>query len=204
MMSATVALFVFRVSISFCSIVGFLAISFSMIEIACWSVSLTSTISASDLLKFYRFFESHGLRLVNLLSKICFFDVLRASVSVEHVRQDLELTAVVQHYRNIVDFPRAKLISLCWSPSLLQDLLTFAALGFRLHLHCLLDRSERDDLLNLILDAPGSGCSVDNPDNSLTGSISLFEGLFQRPRAVRPMLDRISSCASRNWKLVFF
>ena len=45
------ALFVFRVSISFCKNVGFLAISFSMIEITCWSVSMTSANSASDLLK---------------------------------------------------------------------------------------------------------------------------------------------------------
>ena len=50
MMSATVALFVFRVSISFCKDVRFLAISFSMIEIAFWNVSMTSAISASDLL----------------------------------------------------------------------------------------------------------------------------------------------------------
>ena len=37
----------------------------------------------------------------------------------------------------------------------------------------------------MLLGAPGSGCSVNNPDNSLIGSISLFDGLFQRPRAVR-------------------
>ena len=43
----------------------------------------------------------------------------------------------------------------------LQDLLTFSSLGFRLHLHCLLGRGGRDDLSNLILDAPGSGYSVD-------------------------------------------
>ena len=53
-------LLVFRVSISFCTNRKFLAISFSMTEIACWSVSMTSTISASDLLKFFRFFGSHG------------------------------------------------------------------------------------------------------------------------------------------------
>ena len=40
--------------------------------------------------------------------------------------------------------------------------------------------------------------SLDNPDNSLIESISLFEGLFQRYRVVRPMLDRIASCASFN------
>ena len=53
----------------------------------------------------------------------------------------------------------------------------FASLGFRLHLHCLLGRGGRDDLSKLVLDAPGSGCLVDNPDNSLFESISLFEGL---------------------------
>ena len=50
-MSATMALFVFRVSIPFFKNAGFLAISFSMFEIPCWSVSVTSTNSASDLLK---------------------------------------------------------------------------------------------------------------------------------------------------------
>ena len=53
------ALFVFRVSISFCKNVGFLAFSFSMIEITCWNVSMTSAISASDL----RFFGFRGLWL---------------------------------------------------------------------------------------------------------------------------------------------
>ena len=51
---------------------------------------------------------------------------------VEHVRLDLELTTVVQHCPNLVGFRRARLISVCWSPSLLQDLLTFAAIGFSL------------------------------------------------------------------------
>ena len=99
------------------------------------------------------------------------------------MRLDLELTTVVQHYRNLVAFHLAELISLSWSPSLLQDLLTLAAIGFRLHLHCLLDRGERDDTLNLMLetfDALSYGCFVDNPDNSLNESILLFEGLFQR------------------------
>ena len=112
-----------------------------------------------------------------------FCDVLCASVSVEHVRRDLELTAVVQHCPNLVYLRRARLILLCLSPSLLQDLLTLAAIGFRLHLHCLLDRGERDDILNRMpetFDAPSSGCFVDNPDNSLIESISLFEGLFKR------------------------
>ena len=135
MMRAAMMLFVFRASISFCKNAGSLAISVSMFEITCWSVSMTSTISASDLLKFYRFFDSHGLwlqialvlngklvdtvgdRLVALTQSDLYFierflardiadfgDVLRASVLVEHVRQDLELTAVVQYYRNIVAF----------------------------------------------------------------------------------------------------
>mmetsp|Transcript_40114 Transcript_40114/g.106415 ORF Transcript_40114/g.106415 Transcript_40114/m.106415 type:complete len:298 (-) Transcript_40114:3-896(-) len=65
----------------------------------------------------------------------------------------------------------------------LQDLRTFAALGLRLHLHCLLDRGGRDDISNLVpetLDAPSPGGFVDNRDNSLIESISLFEGLVQR------------------------
>ena len=64
-MRATVALFVFRVSISFCKNGGFLAISFSMIEIACWSVSMTSTSSASDLLKSFASLVFHCLQLVD-------------------------------------------------------------------------------------------------------------------------------------------
>ena len=51
MMRAAMMLFVFGVSMSFCKKAGFLAISSSMIEIACWSESMTSTNSASDLLK---------------------------------------------------------------------------------------------------------------------------------------------------------
>ena len=50
-MRAAITMFVFRVSISFCKNAGFVAISFSMLDIARWSVSMTSTISASDLLK---------------------------------------------------------------------------------------------------------------------------------------------------------
>ena len=91
MMSATVALFVFRVSISFFKKVRFLAISFSMIEIACWSVSMTSAISASDLLK----------SLASLVFTV-FVDLVCASASVEHVRRDLELMNVVQHCRILV------------------------------------------------------------------------------------------------------
>ena len=139
-----------------------------MIEIVRWSVSMTSTISSSDLLKFF----------ASLVFTV-FVDTI-GGVLVDLTQSDLELTTVVQHCRNLVDcFPRVKLISLCWSPSLLQDLLTFAAFGVRLHLHCLLDRGQKDDILNLIpetFDVPSSGCFVDNPDNSLIESISLFEG----------------------------
>ena len=88
----------------------------------------------------------------------------------------------VQHCRTLVALRCVELILLCWSSSLLQALLTFAVLGFRLHLHCLLDRSGKDDLSDLVLmayDAPGSGCSANSPDNSLIESISLNEGLFQ-------------------------
>ena len=121
-------LFVFRVSISLCKNARFLAISLSMIEIACWSVSMTSTISASDLLKVFNFFGSHGLWLG--LSSDTVGDML-------------------------VDLTQSGL----------------------------LDRGERDDTLNLMLetfDAPSYGCFVDNPDNNLIESISLFESLFQR------------------------
>ena len=90
-----------------------------------------------------RFLGFHCLWLVDLLC---------ASASVEHVRRDLELMYVVQHCPNLVDLRRAKLILLCWSPSLLQNLLTFAVLGFRLHLHRLLDRGARDDIPNIVGD----------------------------------------------------
>ena len=95
------ALFVFRVSISFCKNVGFLAFSFSVVEIVRCSVSMTSTILASDLLKFFAslvfavFVDTVGDMLV---------DLLYASASVEHVRRDLELMNVVQHCRNLVAF----------------------------------------------------------------------------------------------------
>ena len=46
-------MYVFRLSISFFKNAAFLAISFSMIEIVRWSVSMTSSSSASDLLKFF-------------------------------------------------------------------------------------------------------------------------------------------------------
>ena len=111
-----------------------------------------------------------------------------ASASVEHVRQDLELMNVVQHCCNLVALRCVELMLLCWSSSLckLSARLMCSASG------------ERDDLSNLVLDAPGYGCSVDNPDNSLIESILLFKGLFQRHRVVRPILDRIASCASFN------
>ena len=61
MMRAVMMLFVFYVSISFGKNAGFLAMSFSMIEIAFWSVSMTSTSSASDLLKSFASFGFHCL-----------------------------------------------------------------------------------------------------------------------------------------------
>ena len=91
---------------------------------------MTSTNSASDLLKSFaslRFFGFRGLRLV-LSSDIVrdmLVDLLCASASIEPLRRDLELMKVVHHCR-------------CWSPSLLKDTLAFAVFGFRLHLHCLL------------------------------------------------------------------
>ena len=103
MVSATVALFVFRVPISFCKNVRFLAISYSMIESVRWSVSMTSTTSASDLLNF---FASLVFTVLGLL-------ISCASASVEHVRRDLEMTNVVQHCRNRVALRCVELISLC-------------------------------------------------------------------------------------------
>ena len=91
MMSATVALLLFPVSIPFCKNERFLAISFSMIEIVRCTVSVTSTISASDLLKFF----------ASLVFTV-FVDLVCASASVEHVRRDLELMNVVQHCPNLV------------------------------------------------------------------------------------------------------
>ena len=106
MMSATMASFVFRVSILFCKNVGFLATSFSMFEIQCWSVSVTSTNTASDLLKSFASLVFRGLRLV-LSSDIVgdiLVDLLCASASMELVRRDLELMNVVHHCRNLVAF----------------------------------------------------------------------------------------------------
>ena len=56
-------------------------------------------------------------------------DLLRASASIDPVRLDFELMDAVQHCRNQVAF-RAKSISFC---------VTSAVLGFRVHLHSLLD-----------------------------------------------------------------
>ena len=118
-MSAIVALFVFRVPISFCKNDGFLAISFSTIEIACW------TNSASDLLNLF----------ASLVFRDMLFDLLCASASVEHVRQDLELMDAVRHCRNLVALRCVELILLCLFSLFLRALRTFDVLGFRLHLH---------------------------------------------------------------------
>ena len=78
-----------------------MAISFSTFEVARLSVSMTSTISASDLLKsfaslmFTVFVDTVGDMLVDLLC---------ASASVELVRLDLKLMDADQHYRNLVAF----------------------------------------------------------------------------------------------------
>ena len=83
-------MFVFRVSISFCKNVGFLAISFLMLEIVRWSASMTSTGSASDLLKSF----------ASLVLTV-FVDTV-VDMLVDLTQSDLELTTVVQHYRNLV------------------------------------------------------------------------------------------------------
>ena len=65
-------LYGFLVSISFCKNARFLAVTFSMIEIACWNVSMKSTNSASDLLNsfallvFTVFVDTVGDMLVDL------------------------------------------------------------------------------------------------------------------------------------------
>ena len=68
MMRAAMMLFVFRVSISFCKNTQFLAISFFLLEITRWSVSMTSTTSASDLLKS---FASLGFLIALVLDETC-------------------------------------------------------------------------------------------------------------------------------------
>ena len=60
-MRAAITMFVFRVSISFCKNALFVAISFSMLDIGRWSVSMTSTISASDLPKSFASLVFTGL-----------------------------------------------------------------------------------------------------------------------------------------------
>ena len=92
MMRAAITLFVFRVSISFCKNVGFLAISSLLNEIVRWSVSMTSTISASDLLKFFA-----------SLVFMVFVDTV-GDMLIDLAQSDLELMTVVQHYRNLVAF----------------------------------------------------------------------------------------------------
>ena len=64
---------------------------------------MTSTNSASDLLKF---FASFVFRVFGLLisCRRLLVDLLCASASVEHVRRDLELMDAVQHCRNLVAF----------------------------------------------------------------------------------------------------
>ena len=72
--------------------------SFSMIEIACWNVSMTSTNSALDLLKSFA-----SLAVFVDTAEDMLVDLLCASASVEPVRLDLELVAV-QHCRDLVAF----------------------------------------------------------------------------------------------------
>ena len=68
----------------------FLAISFLMLEIVRWSASMTSTGSASDLLKSF----------ASLVLTV-FVDTV-VDMLVDLTQSDLELTTVVQHYRNLV------------------------------------------------------------------------------------------------------
>ena len=98
-MRATVALFVFRVSISFCMNAGFLAISFSMIEITFEVCPPTN--SASNLLKSFP-----SLVLAVFVDTVgdMFVDLLCASASVEPVRLDLELMDALQYCRDLVAF----------------------------------------------------------------------------------------------------
>ena len=62
-------------------------------------------------------------------------------------------------------FITVAILLLCWSPSRLQDVFTFAAFGLRLYLPCLLDRGVKDDLSDLVLktlDVPSSGGLVES------------------------------------------
>ena len=103
---------------------GFLAFSFSIVEIACGNVSTTSTISASDLLKFFVSLVCAGFGFKShLFSTGCLLtpsemSLLITCASIEQVRRGLELMNVVQHFRHLVVFPRAELMLPCWSSSL--------------------------------------------------------------------------------------
>ena len=127
------------------------------------------------------FVDTVGDMLVDLAqSDLHFVDLL---ISAGNVLQDLKLMIAAQHYRNLVAFSGPKLISLCWSPSLckISSRLRPSA-STCISIACLLEAGEM--ISRTHTGAPGSGCSVDNPDNSLIGSIPLLGGLFQRPRAV--------------------
>ena len=67
--------------------------------------------------------------------------------------------------------------------------------GFRLHLPAFIEAGH--PLPNLVLDAPCSCCSVDNPDNSLIESILLFKGLF--PASSLPVRAVESRSSSELW-----
>ena len=128
-----------------------------------------------------------------------FCDVLWASVSVEHVRLDLELTAVVQHCPNLVDLRRAKLTSLCWSPSLLQTLLTFAAIGFRLQppIAFLIEAGGMISWISYwrhsMLQALAASLTIlTTASLRVSRSSKVFSGVM------RVILDRIVSCTNRN------
>ena len=77
---------------------------------------------------------------------------------------------VVHHCRNLVALYCVKLILLCWSPSLLQDLSSRLRLSASACLRCLLDRGRKDDLSNLVLktfDVPSSGGLIESISLSL-------------------------------------
>ena len=179
MMSATVTLFVFRVSIPFSMNLGFLAISFSMIEIPCWNGSKTSTNSASDLSKS---FASLVFAVFSLFSALTSSET-RLLISFALL---LRLSLCAKILNLCMLFVTIAILLLCWSSSLLQDPLTFAVLGFRLHLHCLLDRGGKDDFSDLVLktfDVPSCG--------GLMESISLFCSLLDNWNPPLLSLSRI-------------
>ena len=78
-----------------------MVLGFSMNEIVRWSVSMISTISASDLLQYFASLVFSVL--VDIVGDML-VDLLCASASIEPVRRDLELMNVVQHCRNLVAF----------------------------------------------------------------------------------------------------